>query len=248
MSQENKLLAELLQSARKKKAFRVLDGWRDELYPICGPTRSLISMERAASALFGIVTFGVHMTAYARDGEQIMIWVPRRARSKQTYGGMLDNTVAGGIATGEEAFESLVREAAEEASFSEELVRSKARACGAVSYIHVRDDRAGGETGLISPEVEYVYDMEVDLETAPRPGDNEVEEFHLLKVEEVQQAMAEGQFKPNCAVVLLDFFIRHGILTVENEKHLAEITSRIHRKIPFPTHDCWDRDEWPEVK
>lgn len=36
-------------------------------------------------------------------------------------------------------------------------------------------------------------------------------------------------------VVLLDFFIRHGILTPENEPDFIEICSRIHRRFEFPT-------------
>ena len=49
--------------------------------------------------LLGVVTYGVHMTGFVRDERStygMKIWVPRRAKSKQTYGGMLDNTVAGG--------------------------------------------------------------------------------------------------------------------------------------------------------
>lgn len=46
--------------------------------------------------------------------------------------------------------------------------------------------------------------------------------------------MAKGEFKPNCALLMLDFFIRHGILTAENEKDFEEIKSRIHRDIEFP--------------
>ena len=196
----------------------------------------MVSMERAGSALFGINTYGVHMTAYVNTPQEGMkIWVPRRARNKQTYGGMLDNSVAGGLSTGEQPFECLVREAAEEASFSEQLVRSNAKPCGTVSYFHIRDARAGGEAGLLQPECQYVYDMEIGEEVIPKPGDNEVEDFYLWSVGEVKRALAEGQFKPNCAVVLLDFFIRRGILTAENEKDYVEIVSRIHRKLPFPT-------------
>lgn len=106
------------QAMRRTDHFKVLRGWRDELYPVYGPKGELLlSMERAASALFGIATYGCHLTAYTMktkeeggdDEKEMHIWVPRRAASKQTYGGMLDNTVAGGIATGESAFESLVR-------------------------------------------------------------------------------------------------------------------------------------------
>ena len=235
---EEELIRATLEKARDSKIFEVLKGWRNELYPIFGPRNTLeniVSMERAGSALFGINSYGVHMTVYVQTDEGMKIWVPRRARNKQTYGGYLDNTVAGGLSTGEKPFECMIRESAEEASFPEYLVRSKAKACGTVSYIHIRDKRAGGETGLIQPECQHVYDMEVPTDVVPKPNDNEVEEFYLWTVEEVQKAMAEGQIKPNCALVLLDFFVRHGILTAENEPDYVEVVSRLHRKLPFPT-------------
>lgn len=238
-SEQSRVIEETLKLAKKDNIFEVLNGWRNELYPVnksLSAGSEIISIERSGSPLFGVVTYGIHMTAYVKQQDgSIKIWVPRRAKSKQTYGGMLDNTVAGGLSTGESPFECLVREAAEEASFPEDLIRSNAKACGTVSYFYVRDERAGGETGLLQPEVEYVYDMEIGPNVFPKPADGEVEEFYLWTVKEVQKALSEGQFKPNCAVVLLDFFVRHGILNGENEEHLTEIIARIHRKLPFPT-------------
>ena len=221
-----------LQLHTARSDFKVLAGWRNELYPVVGTSQD-IKMERSGSTLFGIVTFGVHLTAYTLKENSLWIWVPRRARSKQTYGGMLDNSVAGGISAGEDPFKSVIREAAEEASLPEELVRKNTKACGTVSYFHMRDERAGGEVGLLQPEVEYVYDLQLEPAVVPKPCDNEVESFQLLSVKEVQQALANRDFKPNCALVLLDFFVRHGILTSENEKDYVEIVSRIHRKLPF---------------
>ena len=234
LSHVSAAIAEVLATARKNGTFELLNGWRDELYPIVGAEGDL-TIERAGAALFGIVTMGVHMTAYTRTEEGLRIWVPRRAATKQTYPGMLDNTVAGGISAGETPFNSLVREASEEASLPEEMVRKGAKACGTVSYFHIRDKRAGGETGLLQPEVQYVYDLEVGSEVVLKPSDDEVQEFYLWTVERVQEALAAGEFKPNCAVVLLDFFVRHGILTAENERDYAEIVARLHRKLPFPT-------------
>jgi 8-oxo-dGTP pyrophosphatase MutT (NUDIX family) len=233
----NKIIAQTLLKAKQDGVFRVLQGWRNELYPVLRSSREQeqVTMDRAGSPLFGIVTYGVHMTAYTKEDNSIKIWVPRRARHKQTYGGMLDNTVAGGIAAGEEPFECLVREAAEEASLPEDLIRSAARACGMISYFYLRDERAGGETGLFQPEVEFVFDLQVDSDIVPKPCDGEVEGFTLCTVDEIRIALAEGQFKPNCALVMLDFFIRHGFLTAENEEHYIEIVSRIHRKLPFFT-------------
>lgn len=229
-------------------AFEVLKGWRNELYAVYGAEGELLfDIERAASPLFGVVTYGVHMTAYTKtvksgsgigeEEEEMKIWVPRRARSKQTYGGWLDNTVAGGIPTGESALECLVREAEEEASMSADLVRRRARPVGTVSYFHVRDKNAGGEAGFLQPECQFVYDLELREEDGMvlKPSDNEVEEFTLMEVDEVREAMAKGEFKPNCALVLLDFFVRHGLLNCDNEENYMEIVSRLHRGFEFPT-------------
>lgn len=229
----------LLEKAREQDTFKVLKGWRDELYPIRGHQQprsdSCISVERSGTPLFGLNTYGVHMTAYVQTSDGMKIWVPRRSSNKQTYGGMLDNTVAGGLASGETVLECLIREAAEEASLPEALVRENAKACGTVSYFYIRDKNAGGEIGLMQPECQYVYDLEVGPDVTPKPNDDEVEAFYLWTVEEVQVALAEGKFKPNCALVLLDFFIRRGILNPENEHDYAEIVSRLHRRLPFPT-------------
>ena len=238
MGSQERIIRETLNRARENNSFKVLEGWRDELYPIHGHNDVLeesVSMERAGSALFGINSFGVHMTLFVRTPDGMKIWVPRRARSKQTYGGMLDNSVAGGLSTGETPLECVIREASEEASLPGDLVRSSIKPCGTVSYIHMRDKRAGGETGLIQPECQYVFDMEVAPDVVLIPGDNEVEEFYLWTVEEVKSSLADGRFKPNCAVVLLDFFIRHGLLTPAGEPDYVEIVSRIHRRLPFPT-------------
>ncbi|KAL9610723.1 MAG: hypothetical protein Q9167_004586 [Letrouitia subvulpina] len=233
LSEQNQIIERTLRRGQESGQFRVLEKWRNELYTIHGPNH-IVSMDRSGSPLFGIVTYGVHMTTYVNTPNGMKIWVPRRAKAK-TYGGMLDNTVAGGLSTGEDPFECLVREGSEEASFSEELVRSNAKLCGTISYFHVRDSRAGGETGLLQPEVQFVYDMEVGPNVIPKPNDGEVEDFRLWTIEEVQAALAEGHFKPNCAALLLDFFVRHGILSLQNEKDYVEIVSRLHRKLPFPT-------------
>ena len=224
--------------------FQVLSGWRDELYPVFGEDGSvLFDIERAASALFGVVTYGCHMTCYVlgegASDEEMKIWVPRRAQSKQTYGGMLDNTVAGGIASGETPFSCLVREASEEASLQPETVEKTAKARGTVSYFHIRDARAGGEKGLMQPECQFTYDMELSEGVIPRPSDDEVQDFTLMSIDEVKEALARGEFKPNCALVMLDFFVRHGLLRTEDCSNYPEIVSRMHRLLEFPTAKNW---------
>jgi 8-oxo-dGTP pyrophosphatase MutT (NUDIX family) len=234
LAERNEIVAKSLESLRKANTFKVLDGWRNELYPVYSPGRDLVlSLERSATPLLGVVTYGVHMTAFVRSSEGLKIWTPRRSETKQTYPSMMDNTVAGGLSSGEKPFECLIRECAEEASLPEQIA-CKAKACGTLTYFHVRDVRAGGETGLFQPECQYIYDLELTEDVIPTPGDNEAVDFQLLNVEEVQAALAEGRFKPNCALLLIEFLIRHGIITAENEPNYIEIVSRCHRRFAFP--------------
>jgi 8-oxo-dGTP pyrophosphatase MutT (NUDIX family) len=177
------------------------------------------------------------MTAYTKvEGVShgIKIWVPRRAKDKQTYGGMLDNTVAGGMATGETPLDCLVRESDEEASLPAELVRKSVKEGGTITYTYIREPRAGGESGMIQPECQYVYDLELPGDVVPQPKDGEVECFYLWTVEEVMEHMASGEFKPNCAMLMLDFFVRWGILNEGNEKDYNQIKNRLHRELEFP--------------
>ena len=231
------IVAATTAAMRALDHFTILRGWRDELYPVYGPGREvLFSLERSAASLLGIAQYGAHMTAFVKDGDNYKIWVPRRSATKQTYPGMLDNSVAGGLAAGEEPGECIVREAGEEASLDEEMVRRRVRPAGTVSYLQIRSAKAGGETGLLEPEVQYVFDLDLTGEdVTPAPSDGEAEDFRLMEVEEIRAAMREGQFKPNCALVLLDFFVRHGLLTPDNEPDYVEIVSRLQRVIEFPT-------------
>ncbi|OBT98268.2 hypothetical protein VE01_03139 [Pseudogymnoascus verrucosus] len=229
-----KAIDDLLDLAREKKTFPGLGKKRDEQFPIVGASFD-IGIERSASSLFGIVGRGAHMTVYTRTSSGMKFWIPRRNAKKSTWPNMLDNTVAGGVARGEMPFECLVREAGEEAALSEELVRRDTVAAGAVTWFNISDEKAGGELGLMNPGVLYVYDLEVGEHVTFKPVDNDVQSFHLLGVDEVKEAMRNGEFKPSCATVMIDFFVRHGFITAENEKDYTEIVSRLHRKLPFKT-------------
>ena len=179
------------------------------MYPVYAPKGVLLfTIERSAAALFGLVTYGAHLTAFVKDPSYpggMALWTPTRSRTKSTYPGYLDNTVAGGIAAGYSAFETVVKESAEEASLTEELIQERAKSVGAISYFYIRSEGAGGESGLMQPEVQYCYDLDLSdkRDVVPKPCDDEVENFQLLDVEQVKEKLSQGLFKPNCALVIL---------------------------------------------
>ncbi|KAJ6545425.1 NUDIX hydrolase domain-like protein [Mycena capillaripes] len=193
-------------------------------------------MERAACALFGVVTYGVHMSTYQEVNiggqKSLRLWIPTRAANKSMWPGYLDNTVAGGIPAGMPIFEALVKECMEEASLNEELARKHVRPVGCISYFFRTAQ------GWLQPEVEYCFDMLIpaDADPAPfepKPLDGEVERFDFLDKAAVETAMRAGKFKPNCAVVLIDLFLRLGYITPDNEPDYLKIMTELHTGFDF---------------
>lgn len=245
------VLKQLCERWRDTGAFPASIGprkWRNEMYPVYrnpfgvhdyypendsdeGLGNYAFEMERAACALFGVVTYGIHMTIYQgiASSPQVKIWVPTRAKTKQTWPSWLDNSVAGGIPSGMPVFESLVKECEEEASMQADIVRNHAKPVGTISYFF------RNRMHFLQPEVEYTYDLEVPHDTPfqPRPSDGEVESFDLLSLDEVKLKMRQGIFKPNCAAVLIDFLVRHGHLTPDDEPDYMEIVTRLHGRFEY---------------
>ncbi|KAJ2901974.1 uncharacterized protein MKZ38_001164 [Zalerion maritima] len=229
----------LTEHLRDEKAFTLLSGWRNELWPCYGPDgkETLFSMERCSIGLLGLNRYGVHMMAYIKDDSVpygMKLWIPRRARNKKTWPGMLDNTVAGGLMTNEDPFDCIVREADEEASLPEAVVRGSAKPAGTVTFVYLTGSGAGGENGYVYPECQFLFDLELPTGIVPTPKDGEVEEFLLMTVDETMACLANGEFKANCGLVMIDFFVRHGIVTKENEPDFDKIYRHMHRKLPFP--------------
>ncbi|KAF9815211.1 hypothetical protein IEO21_04728 [Rhodonia placenta] len=198
-------------------------------------------MERSACTLFGVVTYGVHMSIFEDDEHQrgaldsCRMWVPTRSKSKQTWPGYLDNTVAGGIPCELDVFDSLVQESTEEASLAEEVIREEC-ALGGQSTTQNRT-----RTGWLQPEIHFVYDLRIPIGAAqekykPKPLDGKVDSFELLPLTEVVLRMQRGLFKPGTALVVLDFMIRWGYLKPEDEPGYQEIVTRLHGGFE---HDKW---------
>lgn len=236
MEERNTIIHETLIRERENDTFKLLRKWSDEVFPVYGLNKELImSIERVAAPLFGIVTYGVQLLAYQDNPEGLSIWVARRSKTKRTFPSMLDSTVGGSLPTGEQPFECLIREAAEEASFPPDLTSKNAVACGTINYLNLTDERSGGEIGCFSPEVQFIYEMKVSTDVVPIPGDNEAEEITLMDIPRLKEALANGDFTPANGCVVLDFFIRHGLVTFESEPHYIEIASRLHRVLDLQT-------------
>lgn len=185
---------------------------RHEMYAICEDwgAEELCRVDRAGVHALGILATGVHLNGFVGRGKDQKLWVARRARNKPIAPGKLDHLVAGGQPAGIGLMENVVKECEEEAAIPEELAR-QAVAVGAVRY------RCEKEQGLRN-DIIFCYDLECPADFTPRPNDGEVEDFELWPVARVMDTVRNTRnFKFNVPLVIIDFLIRHGHLTAENE-------------------------------
>lgn len=139
------------------------------------------------------------------------VWIATRSKSKNRWPSLLDSVVGGGLPTGISALENMVKEAHEEAGLDPEWTRSRLVATGTFTY--VLDERNGLKNNTM-----FFYDLELPKDMTPVNRDGEVEKFELWTVEHVLQCMWDepDRFKPDVCVMLLDFFVRHGVLTPDD--------------------------------
>ncbi len=198
-----------LLSLRERGYFKGL--WREEEYAVAphSGTPVLMAMERSAVPWFGVRAGGPHMTGYVRRKDGLHVWVPRRSYDKPTFPGQLDNTVAGGQPAGLGLHENLVKECGEEASIPPELAQ-RAKAVSVVAYWN----QSGQQ---LKPDVMTCFDLELPEEFTPHANDGEVHSFELWPVQRVFETVRDTEeFKYNCNLVLIDFFVRHGLLSADD--------------------------------
>uniref|UniRef100_A0A3Q2Y345 DUF4743 domain-containing protein n=1 Tax=Hippocampus comes TaxID=109280 RepID=A0A3Q2Y345_HIPCM len=90
-------VADVLSNLRRDPSLRCLKGWRDERFNVIGKFSDppVMWMERAATSLFGVKCYGVHINGYTvSETGDLCMWLARRSPTKPTYPGRLDNMVS----------------------------------------------------------------------------------------------------------------------------------------------------------
>ena len=166
-------------------------------------------LDRGALPAFGVMGVGVHLNGLVRRDSGWWLWVARRAADKKLDPGKLDHLVAGGVPAGFSAFETLVKEAAEEAGLPAELV-GRAVEVGRFGYAC---ERAEG----LRRDFLVAYDLVLPEDFVPVAADGEVAGFELWPLQRVfEVAGTTDDFKFNVNLVLVDLFVRYGLVAGED--------------------------------
>jgi 8-oxo-dGTP pyrophosphatase MutT (NUDIX family) len=207
------LMADGLIKKMRNEFFAIVPRWGD---------KALFMLDRGAMGFFGARAYGVHMNGYCRDNGAYRLWIGRRDPTKQVAPGKLDNLVAGGIGHGLGARATLVKEAEEEASIAAPLI-DRANAVGVISY------RMETPRGL-RDDILFLYDLETPADFVPRNNDGEIVEFFLMDARDVLTRVRDtDDFKFNVNLVIIDFALRHGLITPEDRDYVALATG-LHRR------------------
>lgn len=168
----------------------------------------VFEMRRFYSIFLGVRRYASRINAYHDD----QMWIVTRGSGVHEYKGALDNLVAAGQMAGRTILEHALVEAHEEAGLS-------AQDCAAMrstGMIHIARHTAAG---FVFDENIYVY----DLDTQGRITPSIVNEWETAKIELwsfdkiLHSIKTTDDFRPEAALCLIDFFIRHGVITPDND-------------------------------
>ncbi|MDX1400657.1 MAG: NUDIX domain-containing protein [Kiloniellales bacterium] len=155
---------------------------------------------------------------YVGEGDKLRLWVATRSPFKPTGPGQRDALVGGGIAYGQDPFDTMIREAWEEAGFRPETVMG-ANPAGEVRFIY--QGPQGIDQGL-----DYQFEVQLDEAVKPENQDGEVAGFELLPIRQVMAEVAAGSnFEPgylyDARLAFIAFFLRHGYIAGDDPDYLA---------------------------
>ena len=185
----------------------LIRGWRDECYSHWGaishdPDPAVpewFRLERSAFRFFGLRSHAVHINGFTPDGR---MWCARRALSKATDPGRLDNLAAGGLAAGEGILSCAVRELYEEAGIVPSLAHQVQRA-GRITTARSEAEGWHDETLL-------VFNLLLPDGVVPHNTDGEVSGFECLSPAEVMARIRMADFSKDAACV-----VAQGVLSAQ---------------------------------
>jgi 8-oxo-dGTP pyrophosphatase MutT (NUDIX family) len=189
----------LQQAAIRLRAASLVPGWRDEFCALLDADGTeLARFERGAFRTLGLPNRAVHINGSLPDGR---LWIARRSAAKLTAPNKLDNMAAGAIAAGESASDCAVRELWEEAGVPAELA-VLVQFTGTTLH-SLRPLRHG-----VHDELLLCADLVLPEDFMPQCQDGEVAEFMCMNRDEVEGALADGEFSVESGLVVRDWLGR----------------------------------------
>lgn len=214
-------------AVEKLRSEGLVPGWRNESYPVGRGVDQppLLQMERAATPLFGVLSYGVNVNGLVRRDDGLHVWIGRRSPNKQVDPNMLDLLAGGGQPLGISVADNLLKECQEEAGVPAAI----AAQAKPVSIITLQVEAPEGlRVGL-----QFNYDLFLPADFQPRNTDGEVADFTLMSIAALlEQLRIADDFMYDIALVKIDLLIRHGFIGPDEPDYLT-LLAGLRRPIAF---------------
>jgi 8-oxo-dGTP pyrophosphatase MutT (NUDIX family) len=187
----------------------------DMLVPSIVCNKALCKIDRALTNYLGTKSDGIHINAYVEKNGEKYLWISRRSKNildPLQY----DNLVAGGVSHGFSIFDTVLKEAEEEAGIPRELA-IKSLYKNNFSYIIKR------YFGIRNDAV-YIFDLQLPENFIPIKQDEEIEDIHLLPLKDVYNLIKNGKdFKFNSMIVTAYFLLENSNLLSSEDKNYINL-------------------------
>lgn len=183
----------------------------------------LFEMRRFYSIFLGLRRYASRVHGF--EGDQM--WIVKRGQAVHEYPGRLDTLVGAGQVAGRTIREHTLVEAHEEAGLSE----ADCAAMAPAGMVHIF--RHNGK-GFCFDENIYIYDLDTTHTAKPHPVQAwESESITLWPFAKVLETIrTTDDFRPEAALCLIDFFIRHGYITPDNEPDYDALCFGVRSLLP----------------
>lgn len=207
------------------RAAGLVRAWRDEAFelPALDDGRPLARIERATARFWGSLTLGAHCNGWVAgaDSRPAWLWIARRADTKPTDPGLLDNLIGGGVPAGQSPAQCVLREGWEEAG----LTPAQMAGLRPGRVIRLLRDIPEG----LQREDLHVFDLQLPPGLQPSNQDGEVQAITCLPVAEALARAAAGEMTVDASLATLDFALRHHLLPAAEAAALAARAASLWR-------------------
>ncbi len=182
-------------------------------------TQILAKADRSIIPLLGTPAFGVHVNCFDEDSNKL--WVAKRSANTYTHPNKLDNLVGGGVNAHNGIFQTMQKEATEEAFINQELSKHAKFS----EIIHYQSYNQGAYH--IRNDYLYIFDLKLPKSFTPFNQDNENQAFLLLDNKELKETIYNtDDFKFNSELVVLSYLVRNQI--IEDKDLINQVDSLVY--------------------
>lgn len=180
----------------------------------------IAKIDRNLLPIVGAKAYGIHINCYCEIDGKIFMWIAKRS-PWVTEPNLWDNMVAGAISYGDTKYDTVFKEANEEAGIEHNMMKS---IIYNISLHYKLSYNKLGYHGLKNDAMN-IFSLLLPKSFTPIAKDGEVSQFKLVSLDELEQLLVANidNFKYNSSVAMLYFLLQKHNFKLLNDDNIVNI-------------------------